>query len=280
MHYNFIYDEQQLSKAEQLFLKPFSNYVFTLHIAYRPKKLNEETKQQYENLPSKANYITKTLYPSKIFKSELKLIDNVLKRKIKRYFNLEVGCFDPFDREVNIPQQAFGIYMSVNPKDIHKATRKLISDIQDILWNSQNALFSDTSDDYIFNIKRELHKNITSRFSIILEKQRNQKWLHFEADTKDGVFDYLINVLNKYEIRDKIICIETLNGYHFLILNSDTPTKLYKNFCDDIFNKCPTIIKEGEEVKMFDKLEGRIPLPGTLQFGFKVKFIEIKKIEF
>lgn len=285
-HYDFIYDENELLKTEELFLHPYPESLFTINVSYRPKKLSEETKHECENLPNKTFVIVKSLYPSRFINDKLQVIDGILKKTIMRNFNLQIGTFDPYEyNNINIPQQGFGIYFQVNPKNIDKAMRTLLDNCYNNVWTGYKYYLDDSENNKMkLEIKKDLYKSLNTKFSVILEKQKDHKWFHFETDTKTGVFEYLIPILRKYKTEadetfiNKLIAIETMHGYHFLIKYTDIQ-KQHKQFCKDIYDDCPEYNKENNIEKMFTKHTGSVPLPGTLQFGFKVKYVDLKKIE-
>lgn len=232
--YNFIDNLEQIRATERLFIQDHSESVFTLYLAYHYNK-NNNKEHDTTTWPQKNSWYGTVIYPTKT------TIPGILEQTITKHFHRPKS---------DLPEDAFAIYLTPDPK------------------NSQIIKSSEMPQD---------------TFMKELDRQRNLKWFHVKTESREcEVFEYLRPVLKKYRIIP--IFIDTHNGFHFLIDMNHLQWKHYKDIYQDILEKCPDIkiefttrqgVKQVRKTKMFKNHSGaRIPVPGTLQYGFDVELHE------
>jgi hypothetical protein len=256
MNYNFIYDEALVKKTEEIFIKPYHKYVFNYHMTYRSNKILELKDQ-----PTERSWTTRILYPSSFREGVFTYKENCLTDNINKNFN------NNYTFSKGLSFDGMALYLGINPKEVDRAVQTLNQNINNELWNLYNS--DKLSKD---SLNRIFYYPIEKQLATILDKQTKFRWFHFETDTKNQVFQYLDIILDKYNLSDKIFIIETHGGYHFIISNQFVQNKNYPNLIIDLFTGCPRI---DDNRYMFTKLQGRIPIPGTIQYGFPVQFLKL-----
>jgi hypothetical protein len=167
------------------------------------------------------------------------------------------------------PVNAYVFYLSINYYDTIKSYFNLQKDMNDKLYNVFN------NDKVAIKGFRSLNKNYIS--CLMKNSIKKDRWYDLDVDTKDKQFiqDLETELFLKNKYRDIIYKIETNGGYHYLFKFKDFPEQNRKTVYADIktFNKC---LKETLEVTDKDLVElnsnSLIPIPGTLQGGFEVKY--------
>ena len=166
-------------------------------------------------------------------------------QKIKQ-LELEVGCY--FQKEPPIPQESLALYITVNPRDMRKATMntamQLVRSVRDenIIMNPHQEALSE--------IQKTKSRTCYVDFDIDIKEEDTLTKI---KNLTDGMFDETVPIL------------ETRGGYHVLI--------------------DPTKVKPGEKNSWYKTLnlgfgadqvgDQMIPLPGTYQGGFTPKFVQL-----
>lgn len=284
--YNFFHDENMTDEAHRIFIEPFNDdCAFTVFAAYRYHKAKEHFPDDY--LPLQDAWHGRILYPYRQVNNKRVPIPNVLREVIKRSFNRAIGGLDPLvdSKRYNLPQSCFGIYMSVDPKQLAKSMNRLMTDT---CTTALQTSFSKQRQDQE-KMQHFIYTPIEMQLISLLDKDKHYTWFHFETDTKDPlVFEYLDQkVIQEFKLPDPII-VETAHGYHFL-WKIKLIEKLYQSLTTVLFEKCPQkeIVKKTRQGKLITKkdklftshMNGRIPVPGTYQFGFPVKFTKMPNRE-
>jgi len=242
-----IYDKEHLQKFVSILPELTKNEVYFISLSARNKYLTEEERLFY--------HLGRTeMFGRKLVRNKEDYI-----KKIERLFD-SLPSYKTKNGK-NMPEKAMVCYANINPSDGVKAYLEFNSYINEILIKDleSNGKFQ--------------HNNFKKLDTIIMnfyQKSRSRKnFIDVDCDTKDKdivralVSQFLLNKL-KFHI------IETKSGYHILIERNS----IKYNYMIDINNANQqqiSIHKEGEIVLNKNEM---IPIPGTLQAGFKVRFID------
>jgi len=144
---------------------------------------------------------------------------------------------------IDVPQEALVLYVNPSPRNMLKATWKVVHKILESLEQG--------------DISVQAHNKAVS----VIQNTKSYTYAsHFDLDQKPFDFNNLFQFVN----REAVKIIETRGGYHFLIdskkVNKEFRNTWYKNIeslgCD----------KAGDQL---------LPVPGGYQGGFIPKFINI-----
>ena len=134
---------------------------------------------------------------------------------------------------------------------------------------AMNELFKQYNDELVLNafgLKDKNYRNLKrylswSKIRSVLAKNKSRRlYCDIDIDIKDEILlNEILHIVSKLNNK---ICIETKNGYHIVIPNE-------KKIVAELYEKYKNI----EEVEIHNK-QVQIPIPGTLQGGFKVRLIE------
>jgi hypothetical protein len=164
-----------------------------------------------------------------------------LKDKIKQ-LEIEVGRWKL--RDVPAPQESLVFYLMPNPRCMRKATFKMAKHCIDLLENTNRG----------YNLAQEA-------MSCIQKSKSRTYFVDFDIDTKDVNLNLIKDILPE----DCYTIIETRGGYHVLVDVRRFQSKDFYNW----YNR----IKEAFTV---DQVQDQLlPVPGTIQGGFEVKFINL-----
>jgi hypothetical protein len=162
-----------------------------------------------------------------------------------------------------IPEKALVIYANINPSSTIKAYQlfkqeidKQVNDVINTFLNSKEPNFEGLT-----RINRELMNCI--------QKARSRKYyIDLDIDLYNKGTNKCVDDLTSFLKENKSVFykIETFSGYHFLVKKETVPNNLFSKMNE---YRLSMYIKEIE----FNKNE-MIPVPGTLQAGKLVKFVE------
>jgi len=164
-----------------------------------------------------------------------------------------------------IPEKAIVVYGNINPSSMLKAYQNFVQEMNHEVGEITSALINGKEPNFTAILK-------SNRFLMnSIQKARSRKLLiDIDIDylKEDNRIDTL-DLLKVYLKENKVYywMIETYSGYHVVIDKLTVPNKLY-SFLETMRNIDNTI-KEIE----FNKNE-MIPIPGTLQAGELVEFVE------
>lgn len=261
--YQFIYDKAQVDLTEKLFIENNHQpeHVNTVFLAYRKNKVDHTMDK---NLPQRDIWRSKIIYP--MSRSDHKFKPGILALTIARNFHRCVGDFDPYDYKGEpLSRDYFAVYLAPDPKNIITANKKFLLDCINMHFNDAKVVLEHA----LVPIESHLVREI--------DRQKKKTWFHFETDTKEhAAHQYVKSILTKHGIDiSQTIIIETKHGYHYLLPIKLVTGKIYKKVYEDLFDKCPTLEDDHKNVtKMFTyHALGRIPVPGTIQNGFHVRFV-------
>lgn len=257
-YHNLIYDEEQIVKFSELFYKEIpEQYSALVYIAARSK---------YDS-----TILSQKMIDRRYINNAEQLIITV------RRYCCAIGSYVD-GRGNTITDKAMVVYASINLHDQQKGMEEFIQNYQSILINSirtiQNALSSDNDKSINLNDIDNFLYNPCSKLKSSIQKYVKTKYLHIDMDSKENEHKtYFIKECGKNEAEPCYI-IETMNGYHILF---DMKKLEKKNGpIRKAFNKKFLIknIPGFDYVFTIAQKNACVPLPGTLQGGFKVKFID------
>ena len=253
MH-SLIYDKKELQKYLDYVLynssfgnstENISKYPFFVMFIARTKYLTEKQKQQYDMKNNFQFYKCLVVEKSKFIR---KLND----------FNIN-NVFDRKNKQ--LPIDCMSIYVTLNPRDVNKATYQLQKYLLDLSYKKH------------FNEMNKLEYFAYKAYHVSpLKLQRCVIDIDIDFDNGGNhkmVYNTIMEIINK--IMYSVVCIvETHSGYHIYVDLSKMDNK-YKQF---IFQDLPklkiTCIKE-----INTNTDTMVVLPGTLQGGFPVRIIHI-----
>jgi hypothetical protein len=167
---------------------------------------------------------------------------NILKK-----YEVKKGLYVDTVVTLDIPQHALALYCSVNSRNVDTAIKEMTKFIINKKFEKNELTVKDAK------IENYLHK------------YANKEYVGIDLDSKDEkVFASIKKDL--LEKIPKIIIIETRGGYHILFeqkyLKNKVGTYIYTKFL--------------EKYDEIDKIKSDLfsPIPGTLQGGFKVRFVD------
>jgi hypothetical protein len=246
-----IYDIEEIKKFQKLFLDNQGiNESAIIYISARKK---------YDNSIKNIGLMNRTI----LTKDDEDLSDHLLN-------NINKEFYDDDGKIIN--KNALAIYMSINPRDTRTGAADLAKYIIDALLKNNT----------------DLHL-IPSKFRTIVQKSISKKlYTVLDVDTKN-IYPDVINILNKYDIKPYCI-IETRGGYHITLNHKDLGNLRYNTICECSKKvRCKHIMTFGEYLHKImvtwknddDPNKAAVecakdpysPIPGTLQGGFPVKFI-------
>ena len=219
MNYQIITDEQALRE----------------YIEWLPEL--KENEKFYCCLFARKKYCKDVKY-IKSDKSQLKRFTSDKERLFDKIAQLECPLGAYKQDGVDIPQEALGLYITPNPRDLWKANINAIIDLANVIkcqGKSANP-----------------HQEV---ISTIQRSCGTKKWIHFDIDSKDNL-DELIDIVDG-------ICdvVETRGGYHVFV---------HREQVNAISNKLwyPAMAKFADV-----KGDAMTPVCGTYQGGFTPRII-------
>jgi hypothetical protein len=164
-----------------------------------------------------------------------------LKDKIRQ---LEIKLGNWKLRTTEAPQESLVFYIMPNPRCMTKATFLMAKHCIDLLQNTNKG----------YNLQQEV-------MSCIQKSKSRTCFVDFDIDTKDVDLNLMKNILPE----DCYTLIETRGGYHVLV-----DVRRFQS--NDFGNWYKTILETFDIDQVQDQM---LPVPGTIQGGFEVKFSNI-----
>lgn len=169
--------------------------------------------------------------------------------KALRHYELARGTYVDFEHDVVLPENSLVTYASINARDVQNACKELTKHVIDVNFSGNELCIKD------------------ARIETYLQKNAKKEYIGIDLDTKEEkvvvpLFSELYDKIPKFDI------IETRGGFHIIIhkkhITAETGKFLYK----DMKKKYSDI----------DDIKNDIfsPIPGTIQGGFEVKFVQKK----
>lgn len=204
-----------------------------------PKENEDEI--YYLSLFARKKYCPELIWSND--KTQLKRLTSKKKDIIKKIKQLEIeyGLYDLNGRIV--PQESLVMYIHPNPRSQLKAARHLMRKLTDIICDNSKG----------FNIHQE-------SLSSLQHCKSKGYFIDFDFDMSKDLFN-MDTMIYPYINREATKIVETRGGYHVLVevdkVTQEYKKSFYKNLsvASDVSGDC------------------MIPIPGTIQGGFKVKII-------
>ncbi len=248
-YYDFIWSENEIKKMFDI-LKPLEDDdVYFMSLSARKKYL---TKEEEENIQ-----LTKTImFQRKLVKKHK--FSHFLKT-VKEY-EMRIGSILSKGNDSIVPQKCMLIYLTINPCSSTRALKRFYSKSQELLFNS----YSDKS--LIKNFRR-----VSSMLNTCFQQSMNKsKLIDIDMDIGHNNTNFLHRLLKEFDEKEvKYHVIQTRGGYHVLIEKNT----INYNYTKRIHSLNKEAKKINEKYEIIINKNGMIPLPGTIQAGFKVKFI-------
>jgi len=247
-YYDFIYDEQQIKKMFNI-LKPLEkDEVYFISLSARKKYLTDEEKENIQL--TKMEMFQRKLVKEYKFSHFLKTV---------KEYEMRIGSVLSKGNDTIVPQKCMLIYLTINPCSSSRALKRFYSKSQELLFNS----YSDKS--LIKNFRR-----ISSMLNTCFQQSMNKsKFIDIDMDIGHNN-NFLYRLAKEFdEKKVEYHIIETKGGYHILV-EKDTIKYNYTKIIQSLNIEAKKI---NEKYEVIINENGMIPLPGTLQAGFKVRFV-------
>lgn len=205
----------------------------------------KETEQYYLCLFARNKYCREISH-IKADKNQLKRFTSDKKRMIEKIKQLEVELGAYKQREMPIPQEALCLYITVNPRDLWRATF-----------------------DALVSLSKRIkcgNKNMNPHQEVMSDIQRAKGTTHyvgFDIDDPEKDITKVYNWLDAGINPDAATILETRGGFHILVAPEKVRTQ-FKNTWYNHIAKFADVDQKGDIM---------IPVPGTYQGGFTPKFI-------
>ncbi len=163
----------------------------------------------------------------------------------KRLKQMECEMGSYFQKNTPIPQEAISPYITLNPRNIVRATQNTMSKFFDLLSKPYNGF--DPSE----LVMSELAKSCGRK-------------VYIDFDFDDGDLEKTIDILKQIINFDCVKILKTRGGFHVIIKTEDIQNEYKKTWYKNISSL------DGCDVKS----NSMIPIPGTYQGGFVPYFIK------
>ena len=194
------------------------------------------------------------LFARKKYCKEVKYIKTD-KAQVKRFLATKKDLYDKIwqleapvgsyvIKDIVIPQEALSLYISMNPRDLERATRQSLIKFANLLalkYNGYNPVVEAMS---------EAHKSCSRKV-----------WFDFDFDNAD--LDETVKAINQIMPPDNYKILMTKNGFHVLVHLPSLDKKISKVWYNGI-SKLPGCDISGDSL---------IPVVGCTQGGFTPYFI-------
>ena len=218
----------------------------------------KETEQYYLCLFARSKYC-KEITHIKSDKSQLKRFVSTKERMFDKIWQLECpyGAYKQYKigkgETVVMPQEALALYISLNPRDLWKAsfnsTLKLVTAIRDT-----NTLMNP-------------HAEVMSE---IQKSKGETRYAHFDIDEPDGdTLRKTISKIPEFVNRDAVTLLRTRGGMHVLV-DVRKIVYPYKNKWYQSISQLANVDQSGDMM---------IPVPGCTQGNFIPHFVNIEDYE-
>jgi hypothetical protein len=159
------------------------------------------------------------------------------------------------------------IYANINPSNVIKAFSEIQKTMNDYFVElTTHGIYSNSE-----KIKETLERMTNLDRAFLNAYQTNvgtRNWIDVDIDSKN--FD-VVSYIHRMMDENKVIytTIETRGGYHVLLYKET----IKFNFNLIIEKAQKILLEHGEETECIVNVNNMVPIPGTLQAGFPVKFV-------
>nr|WP_295871199.1 hypothetical protein [uncultured Chitinophaga sp.] len=201
-----------------------------------------EQEQYYLSLLARTKYLEEG-HGFKSDKQQLKRFTSTKEGMLEKIRQLECAVGAYTQRGMPIPQEALALYISVNPRDLWKATfASLVTFAQNIQANAS---------------AKNPHQEV---MSAIQQSCSNKYYIDIDVDAKDPA---ILEKIKEFVNPSCLTVMETRGGYHVLVELAALDPALRKTWYPNIMN-LPNVDQSGDNI---------IPVPGCTQGGFVPRFI-------
>lgn len=248
----------------------------------------------------------RTKYLTKDEKKELGARDNMFARKLVKNNSMEsflrvIRSYEAADGSYttvtnnDLPSKALVLYANINPSSGRKARRRFnkavieldekVEAFSDKLIEIADALITGNGDAeklrkiyYQIGSERaktkEGYRRLDSEMlSAYQASQGEQTLLDIDFDVPEAGFEFVQKVYDEFKKNNvEVFVIDTKSGYHMLVRRDEINFNYNK-----IVNQVDKHVKEifGHAEVVMNK-GGLVPIPGTIQGDYNVKFVEMK----
>lgn len=257
-YYNFIADQDTLVRFLNILPPLEKDDVWMLILCARDKYLTDEEKKKYDL--KDASVVERKI----VRESDIQRMMRVIKR-----FNTQIGSFTDA-RNNSLPLECFVLYMTINPRSVMRAVKHLIERYLDYFFELSEAI---QNDEILRKIKL-LDSHVMT--CVQTSNSKNKYFIDLDFDVVDKrtgnkyVGEFVNTIL---EGQSDYYAVETRGGYHILINKKSMSDTARKTFYIKAKEYEAAGKKElGDRFEVVINKQGLIPLPGTLQGGFTVRF--------
>ncbi len=206
-------------------------------IEWLPELVINET--YYLSLFARKKYFNKLIKSND--KTQLKRITSNKERMLEKIRQLEIKVGNYQLKETPAPQESLVLYIHPNPRNMKKATFRLLRKCTDLIEADAEG----------FNL-------IAEALSAIQKSKSKTHFVDFDLDDKNVNLSPINDILPKHAFE----ILETRGGYHILVKPNLAPKTKWHQQIREVFEVDVT----GDQM---------IPVPGCVQGGFVPKFIRI-----
>lgn len=182
-------------------------------------------------------------------KAQLKRFTSNKDRLLSKIKQLEcpIGAYK--QKEIEVPQQALALYISINPRCFIKATKKSLHKLVDLITQPYNG----------FHPYQEV-------MSEIQKAKSKSRFVSFDFDVDKNFFYEIYNKIDFINL-DSLSVVETRGGFHFIVRVDKVNILYTKNW----YTKMSDLLNNYSSDKD-NKGDIMLPIVGTYQGGLCVKF--------
>lgn len=264
--YHFIYDEEEVKKFFRKHMKPFmtSSYFSFLILPTARRKY-------FPELSTSQVVLRSCDFPCNAKNNEDRFL------LILRRLQIQKGSYKDSKNGKELPSEAFGIYLTVDPLNELKAYNKVQKQVSDrfekLICRATQVLSEHKKDVNIEHLNEDLNNereqtnlNLESLYKSCLHSSPEKYFKKLDVDSKD---EANITKLKSFFSENNIVpylVVETHGGFHIIFTVNDLSNESQKNMYQ--------FAVQNKEWMSIEKPGCLVAIPGTLQAGFKVKMVD------
>ena len=257
IHYEFVWSEDEINRfSKEIWGEKDVGHAYFISLSARSKLLLPEEREIHK-------------FPhSEMFNRSIIEHPDKLLQYVRRYECAE-GSFLSLTG-VPIPQKCIVVYANINPSNTVTALKQFQGVLQEYYVEiTSNSLRGNEE-----KLNSTLDRLTKSHYILQDCYQKNpgrKNWVDVDCDTKEpDILNFLIFSFQEHKVDYKVI--ETQGGYHIL-LRRDSLKYNYNTTIDNTKRRADEMGVIYGDIKNNNNL--MCPLPGTIQNGFKVRFVDI-----
>lgn len=191
-------------------------------------------------------------------KAQLKRFTSNKERMFQKIMQLECPMGAHTTKEVGsgnriqVPQEALALYITINPRDMIKATRNGLTKLLDLALQPYNG----------FHPYQEV-------MSEIQKAKSRSEFITFDFDIDKSEIKVIDKMLQECVNMDALNIVETRGGYHVIVQPKKVSLEYKSTFYQDICKVLNNFSSDRD-----NKGDIMLPIPGTYQGGFTPKFLQ------